>query len=331
MFYENSPVHRAPAAKSAAMLLRVVAAAALTLLPLCSGGTSATAEAMAAAKARAAEAAVGGDAAALAHAEESVALHGLWANIEREFGVGAVKKMLTSQRAMLAALDDFRADYAGSTGGGGGGSAGGFAADKLEAKRLAAEALRTMGGEVDDELMEAWSGKEDSAYASPQARARARARGGEATPEEAARQRWAKSHNAAAYAGLTPPAPPTLPLRVDLVFVGADGSGHEGLELDTDDLRAWFGHLQAKVPLATVAMEMDNHHTPGQHGGSDGSSGTGALKHDVVPREAAAGDVAQFDVAYRVVKVSPQVTDAVTALLEKKVIRWVPFIKNIKF
>ena len=149
---------------------------------------------------------------------------------------------------------------------------------------------------------------------------RIKVRAGRATPEEAARQRWAKSHNAAAYAGLTPPAPPTLPLRVDLVFVGADGSGHENLELDTDDLRAWVGHLQAKVPLATVAMEMDNHHTAGQHG-SDGSLGSGGFNPDSIPREAAAGEVAQFDVAYRVVKVSPQVTDAVTALLEKKVIR----------
>ena len=59
----------------------------------------------------------------------------------------------------------------------------------------------------------------------------------EPTAEAMARQRWARSHNAAAYAGLTPPAPPRIPLRVDLVFVGADGSGNENLELATDDLR----------------------------------------------------------------------------------------------
>ena len=82
--------------------------------------------------------------------------------------------------------------------------------------------------------------------------------------------------------------------------------------------------MQAKVPLATVAMEMDNHHTTaGQHGSSGSSGGGfggGGGGGGVGVDGAASADVAQFDVVYRVVKVSPKVTDAVTALLEKKII-----------
>ena len=98
------------------MMRRATAAAAATAALLAgsaSAGRSATADHMAAARARA----KGGNArdGDSRGNEESAELRLTWASLEREFGVGPVKKMLTSQRAMLVALDAFRGTYRSDT------------------------------------------------------------------------------------------------------------------------------------------------------------------------------------------------------------------------
>jgi len=83
-------------------------------------------------------------------------------------------------------------------------------------------------------------------------------------------QHWAESGNLAAFNGLKTEPYITVPVDLNLIFIGFSGDGHHRLVLNEDELRPWFEHLEHRmehvlVPVrqASDADEGDGPRRPG--------------------------------------------------------------------
>ena len=65
-------------------------------------------------------------------------------------------------------------------------------------------------------------------------------------------ERWIKGGNVARYNGLFPEPYITIPVDINLIFIGFSGDGHYKLNLAEEELRPWFEHMEHRMEHTLV-------------------------------------------------------------------------------
>jgi len=75
--------------------------------------------------------------------------------------------------------------------------------------------------------------------------------------EPTSKARWVEAGNLARFNGLKPEPYITIPIDVNLVFIGFTGDGHYKLSLMEEDLKPWFEHMEHKMAHTRVPLDPD--------------------------------------------------------------------------